>query len=79
MHQNERDTLDGPLKKYDCLSHKLIAAKVNAYGFGFNSLNLVNNYLSHRKQRTKLNHLKQFMRKSTLSGASRFYIRPNIV
>ena len=79
MHQKERGILDGPLKKYGCLSHKLITAKVNGYGFGFNLLKLVNNYLSHRKQRTKLNHSKKFMRKSTLSGASRFYVRPNIV
>ena len=29
---------------------------LNAYGFGFDSLKLINNYLSHRKQRTEINH-----------------------
>ena len=37
------------------LSHKLITTKLNVYGFGFNSLKLISNYLSHRKQRTKIN------------------------
>ena len=38
------------------VSHKLITAKLNVYGFGFNSLKLINNYISHIKQRTKINH-----------------------
>ena len=38
------------------VSHKLITAKLNVFGFRFNSLKLINNYLSHRKQRTKINH-----------------------
>ena len=42
---------------FDCLSHELITAKLNVYGFGFNSLKLINNYLSRIKQRTKINLL----------------------
>lgn len=38
------------------MSHELITAKLNSRGFSFNSLNLTKNYLSHRKQRTKINH-----------------------
>ena len=34
---------------------KLKTVKLNVYGFGFNPLELINNYLSHRKQRTKIN------------------------
>ena len=53
--------VSGPLlrdlsKAVDCLSRELITAKLNAYGFSFNSLKLINNYLSQRKQRTKINH-----------------------
>ena len=56
MHQQERGILDGPLKRHLIVSHKLITAKLNAYGFGFNPLKLINSYFSHRKQRTKINH-----------------------
>ena len=42
-------------KAFDCLSHELLLAKLHAYGFDKKSLNLVNNYLSHRKQRIKIN------------------------
>ena len=38
------------------VSHKFLTAKQNGYGFEFDSLKVINNYLSHRKQRTKLNH-----------------------
>ena len=43
-------------KAFDCLSHDLIIAKLNAYGFGLSALNLMQSYLSERKQRTKVNH-----------------------
>ena len=33
-----------------------MTAKLNAYGFSFNLLKLINNYLSQRNQRTKINH-----------------------
>ena len=40
-------------KAYDCLPHGLLVAKFEAYGVGKAALNLIINYLSHRKQRTK--------------------------
>ena len=42
-------------KAFDCLSHELIIAKLNAYGFNLASLKLVQSYLSKRRQRTKIN------------------------
>ena len=41
-------------KAYDCLPHGLLVAKLEAYGVGKAALNLISNYLSHRKQRTKI-------------------------
>ena len=41
-------------KAFDCISHELLIAKLSAYGFSINSLNLINDYLSGRKQRTKV-------------------------
>ena len=42
-------------KAFDCLSHELIIAKLNAYGFSLSALKLVHSYLSKRQQRTKIN------------------------
>ena len=44
-------------KAFDCLPHDLIIAKLNSYGFNLTALNLIHNYLTKRKQRTKINHL----------------------
>ena len=41
-------------KTFDCLGHELVTAKLNAYGFGFPALRRINDYLSNRKQRTKI-------------------------
>ena len=43
------------LKAFDCLDHELLIAKLNAYGFSLTALKLVHNYLSNRKQRSKIN------------------------
>ena len=43
-------------KAFDCLPHDLIIAKLNSYGFNLTALNLIHNYLTKRKQRTKINH-----------------------
>ena len=41
-------------KAYDCLPHDLLVAKLEAYGVGKAALDLIINYVSHRKQRTKI-------------------------
>ena len=41
-------------RTYDCLPHDLLIAKLEAYGLEKPSLNLVNDYLSFRKQRSKI-------------------------
>ena len=42
-------------KAFDCLSHDLLIAKLDAYGLDKKSLKLVSSYLSNRKQRVKIN------------------------
>ena len=42
-------------KAFDCLSHDLLIAKLNACGFSIAALRQVQNYLSNRKQRTNIN------------------------
>ena len=42
-------------KALDCLSHELLIAKLDAFGFDKISLKLVHNYLSNRIQRVKIN------------------------
>ena len=42
-------------KAFDCLPHDLIIAKLKAYGFSLPALDLIQNYLANRKQRTKIN------------------------
>ena len=42
-------------KAFDCLPHRLIVAKLHAYGFSIESLKLINSYLTGRKQRVKIN------------------------
>ena len=41
---------------FDCLPHELIIAELNPYGFNIPLLKLMHSYLSHRKQRNKVNH-----------------------
>ena len=40
------------LKAFDCLSHRLIIAKLNVEGLLISTRNLMRNYLTERKQRT---------------------------
>ena len=42
-------------KAFDCLIHDLMIAKLNAYGFDYNSLKLIYSYLSNRHQRVRVN------------------------
>ena len=41
-------------KAYDCLPHDLLITKLEAYGLENGSLNFLLDYLSFRKQRTKV-------------------------
>ena len=41
-------------KAFDCLDHELLIAKLNVYCFSLTVLKLVQNYLSNRKQWTKI-------------------------
>jgi len=40
-------------KAFDVLSHDLLLAKLNVYGFSYNTLKLVQSYLTNRRHRTK--------------------------
>ena len=42
-------------KAFDCLSHDLLIAKLEAYGFDKSALKFIYDYLKDRKQRTKIN------------------------
>ena len=42
-------------KAFDCILHDLLIWKPAAYGFYYNSLQMLQNYLSNRKQTTKIN------------------------
>ena len=41
-------------KAFGCISHDLLIAKLRAYGFSKIALNLINDYLPNRFQRTKI-------------------------
>ena len=43
-------------KAFDCISHDLLIAKLHVYGFSKTALLLIYDYLSGRKQRTKVNN-----------------------
>ena len=42
-------------KAFDCILHDLLIAKIAAYGFDYNYLQMLKCYVSNRKQRTKIN------------------------
>ena len=43
------------LKAFDCLDHKLLIAKLHAYGLSLSSLKLIHDYLLNHKQRIEVN------------------------
>ena len=40
-------------KAFDCIVHDILLAKLSVYGFDYNSLKLINSFLSARKFRMK--------------------------
>ena len=43
-------------KAFHCLDHELLIAKLNVYGFSLPALRLIQDYVSHRKQTTRVNN-----------------------
>ena len=41
-------------KAFDCISHELLIAKLNAYSFDESILKVINSYLKNRTQSTKV-------------------------
>ena len=48
--------LTGLSKAFDCILHDLLIAKLAAYGFEYQSLRIMESFLSNRQQRTKINN-----------------------
>ena len=42
---------------FDCISHDLLIAKLNAYGFGIKTVTFIYSYLKQRKQKVKVNNV----------------------
>ena len=43
-------------KAFDCILHNLLIAKLVAYAFDYQSLRIMDSFLSNRQQRTKINN-----------------------
>ena len=43
-------------KAFDCILHDLLIAKLAAHGFDYQSLKIMESFLSNRQQRTKINN-----------------------
>ena len=55
----DKDGVSGALftdlsKAFNCLLHDLLITELAAYGFNYESLTLIQSYLSNRQQRTKV-------------------------
>ena len=59
-------------KAYDCIPHQLLIAKLEAYGLHKNSLKLLADYLSGRKQRTKISSVSSLWNSSGINSRSTF-------
>ena len=44
-------------KAFDCILHDLLIVKLAAYGFNYQSLRIIERFLSNRQQRTKINNV----------------------
>ena len=58
-------------KTFDYLSHDLLIAKLHAYGLDLASLKLIQDYLTNRKQRTKVDSFYSSWEK-ILSGVAQY-------
>ena len=47
-------------KAFDCNLHNLLVAKLAAYGFDYQSLRIMESFLSNRQQRTKINAFSRY-------------------
>ena len=47
-------------KVFDCIFHDLLIAKLTAYGFDYQSLRIMQSFLSNRQQRTKINAFSRY-------------------
>ena len=54
---DSRKVLTDTSKAFDCLTHELLIAKLNAYGFSLTALKFINDYLSNRKAESKYQQL----------------------
>ena len=63
-------------KAFDCIVHDFLTAKLEAYGFSYEALKVMYNYLTDRKHRTKVNNsFRDFI--DLLLG--RFNFRPSFI
>ena len=44
-------------KAFDCITHELLIAKLEAYGFDKSALKFIHRYITERKQRTNVNNI----------------------
>ena len=65
-------------KVFDCLPHDLLAAKLSAYGFDNNSTKFLFDYLTNRKQRTKIGQVYSSWDKITSGVPQGSILRPLI-
>ena len=47
-------------KAFDTINHELLIAKLHAYGFSIDALEVLFSYLQYRWQRVKINNFKEF-------------------
>ena len=65
-------------KACDCLDHELVIAKLNAYCFSLPALRLINDYLSDRRQRTRIWNSFNDWFEVILGVAQETILRPNL-
>ena len=79
---DEKKVIDAVLmdlsKAFDCLSHELLIAKLDAYGFNENPIRLVYSNLTNRKQSVKIKGLLSAL-KRIVSGVPQGFIRGPIL